>query len=195
MYQCRFLVSVVLLYFSHMPFTLISTHIISDPCADAICPEPKICITNFQGNAKCLCPDERDCPVAAHTVCGSDGKTYLNECVMKAKACAKEAVVYVVMDGDCGKQMLFGGGRGSLMVSVLDFGSSGPGSSPGRGTALCSWARHFTLTVPLYAHKWVWASLRLGVTVRWTSIPCGSLGVGGWGSINIPSRFMLRKPG
>ena len=35
------------------------------------------------------------------------------------------------------------------MVSALDSGSGGPGSSPGRGTALCSWARHFTLVVPL----------------------------------------------
>ena len=35
------------------------------------------------------------------------------------------------------------------MVSALDSGSGGPGSSPGWGTELCSWARHFTLTVPL----------------------------------------------
>ena len=35
------------------------------------------------------------------------------------------------------------------MVSALDSGSGGPGSSPGRGTALCSWARYFTLIVPL----------------------------------------------
>ena len=28
-------------------------------------------------------------------------------------------------------------------------GSSGPGSSPGRNIVLCSWARHFALTVPL----------------------------------------------
>ena len=35
--------------------------------------------------------------------------------------------------------MVGGGGRcGELMVSVLDSGSSGPGSSPGRGTVLCS---------------------------------------------------------
>ena len=35
------------------------------------------------------------------------------------------------------------------MVSVLDSGSSGPGSGPGRG--------HFTLTVPLstQVYKWV----------------------------------------
>ena len=59
------------------------------------------------------------------------------------------------------------------MVSALDSGSSGPGSSPGRGTALCSWARHFTLTVPLSTHgyKWVPANLLLGVTLRCTSIP------------------------
>ena len=43
-----------------------------------------------------------------------------------------------------------GGRRGGLMVSALDSGSEGPGSSPGRGTALRSWARHFTLIVPLF---------------------------------------------
>ena len=33
---------------------------------------------------------------------------------------------------------------------------------------LCSWARHFTLTVPLFTqvYKWVTANLMLGVTLR-----------------------------
>ena len=37
---------------------------------------------------------------------------------------------------------------------------------------LCSWARHFTLTVPLstQVYKWVPANAG-GVTLRWTSIP------------------------
>ena len=35
------------------------------------------------------------------------------------------------------------------MVSAPDSGSGGPGSSPGRGTALCSSTRYFTLIVPL----------------------------------------------
>ena len=40
-------------------------------------------------------------------------------------------------------------------------------------TVLCSWARHFTLTVPLstQVYKWVLANLMLGVTLRWTGIP------------------------
>ena len=38
---------------------------------------------------------------------------------------------------------------------------------------LCSWAKHFTLTVPLstQVYKWVPANSMLGVTLRWTSIP------------------------
>ena len=43
--------------------------------------------------------------------------------------------------------ILPGSGRhGGLMVSVLDSGLGSPGSSPDQGTALCSWARHFTLS-------------------------------------------------
>ena len=76
------------------------------------------------------------------------------------------------------------------MVSVLDFGSNGPGSSPGLGTALCSWARHFTLIVPLstQVYKWVPANLLLGVT-------CDELASRSRESRNTPSRFMLQKPG
>ena len=51
--------------------------------------------------------------------------------------------------------------RGGLVVSALDSGSRGPGSSPGRVIVLCSWARHFTLTVPLSTqeYKWVYGKL------------------------------------
>ena len=50
------------------------------------------------------------------------------------------------------------------MVSVLDSGASGLGSSPAGDIVLCSWARHFTLTVPLstQVYKWVPANLMLG---------------------------------
>ena len=42
------------------------------------------------------------------------------------------------------------------MVSALDFGSRGPGSSPGWVIVLCSWARHFTLTVPVSTQEYKW---------------------------------------
>ena len=45
-------------------------------------------------------------------------------------------------------------GCGGLMVSALDSGSRGPGSSRGRVIVLCSWARHFTLTVPLSTQEY-----------------------------------------
>ena len=41
----------------------------------------------------------------------------------------------------------FGGRCGGLVVSTLDSGLRGPGSSPGRVIVLCSWARHFTLSM------------------------------------------------
>ncbi len=77
------------------------------------------------------------------------------------------------------------------MVSALASESNDPGSRPGRGAALCSWARHFTLTVPLstQVYKWVPANLLLG------GEPCDGLASHPGGSSNTPSRLMLRKPG
>ena len=46
--------------------------------------------------------------------------------------------------------------RGGLVVSALDSGSRGSGSSPGRVIVLCSWARQFTLTVPLSTQEYKW---------------------------------------
>ena len=40
-------------------------------------------------------------------------------------------------------------GRGGLVISTLDTGASGLGSSPVGDIVLCSWARHFILRVPL----------------------------------------------
>ena len=42
------------------------------------------------------------------------------------------------------------------MVSTLNSGSRGPGSSPGRIIVLCSCAENFTLTVPLSIQEYKW---------------------------------------
>ena len=55
---------------------------------------------------------------------------------------------------------------------------------------LCSWTRHFTLTVPLSAqeYKWVPGDKMLGDNLRWTSIPSS-------GSSNTPSRLHATETG
>ena len=61
------------------------------------------------------------------------------------------------------------------MVSVLDSGSSGPGSGPGRGHCVVFLGKTLliTLMVPLstQVYKWVPMNLMLRVTLRWASIP------------------------
>ena len=70
-----------------------------------------------------------------------------------------------------------------LMVSALDSRLNDLGSSLSQGTALCCWAIHFTLTVPLsttQVNKWVQVNLL-------ASHPGGSR--------NTPSHFKLQKLG
>ena len=63
--------------------------------------------------------------------------------------------------------------RGGFMVSALVSGRAVLLRALAGDIVLRSWARHFTLTVPLstQVYKWVPANLMLGVTLRWTSIP------------------------
>ena len=53
------------------------------------------------------------------------------------------------------------GRRSGLMASALDSGWIGPGLSPGWGTVLCSLARQFTLTVPLFTQVYKWVPMNL----------------------------------
>ena len=62
------------------------------------------------------------------------------------------------------------------MVSALDSASRGLGSSSVRVIGLCSWARHFTLTVPLSTqeYKWVPANCQGNLTKCW-EVTCNGL--------------------
>ena len=68
--------------------------------------------------------------------------------------------------------ILTGGRQGGHMVSVLDSGASVLVQALVREIVLCSWARHFSLTVPLstQVYKWVPTNLIVWATLRWTSI-------------------------
>merc|ERR1712002_168502 len=41
------------------------------------------------------------CPMHLRFVCGSDGKTYANECVMRRASCAKQEAIVAVHKGKC----------------------------------------------------------------------------------------------
>ena len=72
-----------------------------------------------------------------------------------------KVLISTALVGDCGRHV-------GLMVNVLYSGASSPGSSCGQGhNVLCSWARNFTLTVPLSTQvcKWVPPNLMLEVTL------------------------------
>ena len=43
-----------------------------------------------------------------------------------------------------------------LMVRALDSGLRGLGLRPGRVDALCFWAKHFALTMPLPTQEYQW---------------------------------------
>ena len=81
------------------------------------------------------------------------------------------------------------------MVSALDSGSGGPGSSTGWGTALRSWARHFILIVPLSTQVYKWVHGQMGKWAYCWGQPCDGLASHPGGSRNTLSPFMLRKLG
>ena len=83
------------------------------------------------------------------------------------------------------------------MVSALDSGASGPGSSPGRGQCVVflgkTFYSHSASLHPGFINGYLlfgWGNLTKlwGSDLRWTSIPSR-------GSRNTSSRLMLQKPG
>ena len=77
------------------------------------------------------------------------------------------------------------------MVSALDSGLSGPGSSPGRGHCLVLLGKTLYLTVPLSTQVYKWVPTNdAGGTLRWTQ--CFSLHPGGVEIFLIASSYRNR---
>ena len=47
--------------------------------------------------------ETKDCSREKDQVCGTDGNTYLNDCILKAESCARNDTVGVKHRGACGK--------------------------------------------------------------------------------------------
>lgn len=73
---------------------IIDTPSSDDPCLLHTCPFYGVCRVAESGDPVCECPT--DCPAIYDPVCGSDGKNYSSECVLKSQACQTKTFVQVV---------------------------------------------------------------------------------------------------
>lgn len=58
------------------------------------------------GNVICTCPKADTCPPVRAQVCGSDGKTYNNECLLKVAACVNKKPINKLHNGPCSEYAL-----------------------------------------------------------------------------------------
>lgn len=71
-----------------------------DLCARTTCPFSGVCQVeeNLKGIVSCRCPD---CTDDKQPVCGSDRKTYTNECFLRKQSCERQAMISVLHEGHC----------------------------------------------------------------------------------------------
>lgn len=73
---------------------------ITGPCANMTCPFYGYCVAS-QTTAECKC--DSACIEIYAPVCGTDGKTYSNDCHMKRQACIDQKNITVSYKGECSK--------------------------------------------------------------------------------------------
>ena len=70
------------------------------PCATIKCGFYATCQVDVDGKPKCVCP--LVCTKIYAPVCGTDGETYGNECLLKVQSCTNQTSIAVAHEGPCG---------------------------------------------------------------------------------------------
>ena len=78
-----------------------------DPCSSIDCHPFATCAYEATGAPICECPQESSCPNTQSTVCGSDGKSYKNSCLMRTAACQKNEDITAKHSGTCSEFFYF----------------------------------------------------------------------------------------
>lgn len=71
----------------------------ADPCDGFKCPQDLICQLNLDRKPNCRCGGM--CAYDLKPVCGSDGRTYSNDCLMRVEACKSSLDIFVLFNGAC----------------------------------------------------------------------------------------------
>uniref|UniRef100_H3A8A5 Transmembrane protein with EGF like and two follistatin like domains 1 n=1 Tax=Latimeria chalumnae TaxID=7897 RepID=H3A8A5_LATCH len=80
-------------------------------CDESTCKYGGIC-QEVGDDVKCDCPFQPQCPKSFVPVCGSNGDTYQNECILKKTACKYQKEITVLAEGPCYSDNGSGSGEG-----------------------------------------------------------------------------------
>ena len=67
-----------------------------------VCKDGAVCIPYINGTATCQC--HRLCSPESDVVCGSDGRTYANLCLLKYENCIQNRAITITRKGFCGRR-------------------------------------------------------------------------------------------
>lgn len=98
---CTSTYCVILTYFSSLSYLSSISSEDPTPCSRVKCPFYGTCRVKEDGTPYCACPIS--CLDNYRPVCGSDGKSYLNECFLRSNACFLRKRITVVYSGLCSK--------------------------------------------------------------------------------------------
>lgn len=70
-----------------------------DPCDSIKCDGYQVCKVDEQKQPVCKC--ETTCEPVVATVCGSDGQTYSNACMLRKQACTSGRDIIALYEGKC----------------------------------------------------------------------------------------------